>query len=424
MNIEEYYPDTPIRDIEYTEDAIIIHTAPPEKETTTIHDLPILGKGVIIKVSSDADYPWMDKNNPLYTARLSEYMHACVKTIPDGLSFEKVLALDNVRCTPDEPFEIFHTQKGLAENLPLPVTPPARGAKSKINYENLLPEISNVLRNGIPDTPDTDSPAEKGLSIYDFIGDSDSGNAAIPRHPVSSYRELREYLLSAVDGLDTLSLETLHKIMHTFFPYFRFPSSKSANVSDYRKTYDDYLQMKFEDVGISPETRFQAYRQMELKPVKIALSGRTYEQRLQKIKDKESATVTIPARDFKESFTEWRANAVCFCRLVPAIQIINKTVRFLLMTYDPKQKQFLPVEPYTVTLTNTGYLNLLYKETKFLYLGELSYGLWKYTRYSALKNMEIPDSGKIEIGIGDCIRFSTDTDNYLIPTLEVIEHTI
>lgn len=44
MNIEEYYPDTPIRDIEYTEDAIIIHTAPPEKETTTIHDLPILGK--------------------------------------------------------------------------------------------------------------------------------------------------------------------------------------------------------------------------------------------------------------------------------------------------------------------------------------------------------------------------------------------
>lgn len=417
MNIEEYYPDTPIRDIEYTEDAIIIHTAPPEKETTTIHDLPILGKGVIIKVSSDADYPWMDKNNSLYTARLSEYMHACVKTIPDGLSFEKVLALDNVRCTPDEPFEIFHTPKGLAENLPLPVTPPARGAKSKINYESLLPEISNVLRNGIPDT---DSPVEKGLSIYDFIEDS----AAIPRHPVSSYRELREYLLSAVNGLETLSLETLHKIMHTFFPDFRFPSSKSANVSDYKKTYDDYLQMKFEDVGTPPETRFQTYRQMELRPVKIALSGRTYEQRLQEIKDKESATVTIPARDFKEPFTEWLANAVCFCRLVPAIQIINKTVRFLLMTYDPEQKQFLPVEPYTVTITNTGNLNLLYKETKFLYLGERSYGLWKYTRYSALKNMEIPDSGKIEIGIGDCIRFSTDTDNYLIPTLEVIEHTI
>ena len=182
--------------------------------------------------------------------------------------------------------------------------------------------------------------------------------------------------------------------------------------------------MKFEDVGTPPETRFQTYRQMELRPVKIALSGRTYEQRLQEIKDKESATVTIPARDFKEPFTEWLANAVCFCRLVPAIQIINKTVRFLLMTYDPKQKQFLPVEPYTVTITNTGNLNLLYKETKFLYLGERSYGLWKYTRYSALKDMEIPDSGKIEIGIGDCIRFSTDTDNYLIPTLEVIEHTI
>ena len=94
------------------------------------------------------------------------------------------------------------------------------------------------------------------------------------------------------------------------------------------------------------------------------------------------------------------------------------------MTYDPEQKQFLPAEPYTVTITNTGNLNLLYKETKFLYLGERSYGLWKYTRYSVLKNMEIPDSGKIEIGIGDCIRFSTDTDNYLIPTLEVIEHTI
>lgn len=421
MNIEEYYPDTPIRDIEYTEDAIIIHTAPPEKETTTIHDLPILGKGVIIKVSSDADYPWMDKNNSPYTTRLSEYMHACVKTIPDGLSFEKVLALDNVRCTPDEPFEIFHSQKESAGNIHLSVTPPARGAKSKINYESLLLEISNVLRNGIPDT---DSPVEKDLSIYNFIEGSDSDNAAIPRHPVSSYRELREYLLSAIDGLNTLSLETLHKIMHTFFPDFRFPSSKSANVSDYKKTYDDYLQMKFEDVGTSPETRFQAYRQMELKPVKIALSGKTYEQRLQEIKDKESAIVTIPVRDFKEPFTEWLANAICFCRLVPAIQIINKTVRFLLMTYDPEQKQFLPVEPYTVTITNTGNLNLLYKETKFLYLGERSYGLWKYTQYSALKNMEIPDSGKIEIGIGDCIRFSTDTDNYLIPTLEVIEHTI
>lgn len=87
-------------------------------------------------------------------------------------------------------------------------------------------EIKNVLRNGLPDTHDTDSPVEEDISIYDFIEDSDSGNAAIPRHPVSSYRELREYLLSAVDGLDTLSLETLHKIMHTYFPDFRFPSSK------------------------------------------------------------------------------------------------------------------------------------------------------------------------------------------------------
>ena len=53
MNLKKYYPYTPIYTVEENENTIIIYTTTPEEEMKTVYDLPMCGKQVIIKISTD-----------------------------------------------------------------------------------------------------------------------------------------------------------------------------------------------------------------------------------------------------------------------------------------------------------------------------------------------------------------------------------
>lgn len=430
MDLEEYYPETPIVQIEQDESTIIIHTAEPEKEVRTIQDLPIFGKGVVIRVTSDADYPWIDKDYNMYTVRLNEFILSCMKAVPDSAALEKILGLDNIRISPTDPIDIFISKKkrGKSNSTQLPaVKTQTRGAKTRIDYERLIDEISYVLENGILEEIDES----------DYCKD-EFGNTYIPlfppskedllvRRPVSSYRELQEYLLNTIEGLDTLSLETLHKVMHTYFPGFNFPSTKPANISSYGKSSVDFGQMHFDSLACKYQYKHwgQYYKQIELKPVRISIKGNRYDERLDEAKSLEVLSITVSAEDFKQPFRTWLTHALSWCRLIPAIQIKNQTLFFQLMEYDVEQRQFFPIDELTTSVTKIrSYVNMIFTIQKFLYLGPRTYGLQEYSHWSSIDDMEIPEYENIEIGIGDCIRFSTSKDTYLVQTLEVKEHIV
>ena len=100
MNLKKYYPNTSIKNIELDNDIIIIHTASSERETRNIHDLPIFGKKVIIKVSEDKKYSWMDTNGN--TKRLNNFISLCCRAVEDGHTIEHILTLSGIRLCPSD----------------------------------------------------------------------------------------------------------------------------------------------------------------------------------------------------------------------------------------------------------------------------------------------------------------------------------
>lgn len=430
MDLEKYYPTTPIIQIEQDENSITIHTAEPEKEVRTIQDLPIFGKKVTIKVTSDADFPWIDKDYNTYTVRVTEFILSCMKAVPDSASLEEILGLDNIRISPSDPIYIFISkkEKGKLNSTQLPaVKTQTRGAKTKIDYERLIDEISYVLENGILEEIDESEYCKDKFGNTYIPLFPPSKEDLLVTHPVSSYRELQKYLLNNIEGLNTLSLETLHKVMHTYFPGFNFSSAKPANISSYAKSSRDFEQLHFDSLPCKYQYKHweNYYKQLEFKPVKISINGNCYDERLNEVKNLESFSVTISTEEFKKPFKTWLANALTWCRLIPAIQIKNQTLFFQLVEYDVEQRQFFPVDEFTTSVTKIrSYVNMIFTIQKFLYLGFRTHGLRSYNQWSSIANMEIPLNENIEIGIGDCIRFSTSKATYLVPTLEVKEHIV
>lgn len=417
MDFRQYYPDTPITGLEYQEDMIIIHTEiDRKKETRNIHDLPVFGRGVIIKVSSDASYPWIGKDD--YTQRLNKFIIACCKSVTDGNTLEEILALDNVRCSPNEPIEIINSDLSFYKKPPISSHSEKsqnRGAKRKKNYITLPDVLKDILTNGIPveDDETTDQ-----LSL---IPESDTET----RHPVSSYRELQDYLRQNFEGMENISLQTLHKTLHSYFPDFSFRSSKSNGLNDYNHGYREFTQI-YTDVFISPyDNWMERYKRVQPKPIKPSISGRHYSEILNEVKDKEVISVSVSAEEFLPIYREWISFFYFYLRLVPGIQIKEGEFFLLFMTYNLEEDQYIVAQKY-----RTGIKSIQIKqdvpvnEPVCLYRGKYTYGMDGLQGYSVLDKMIFPDSGEIEIGIGECVRFSSSSDNYLIPILTTRKYIV
>lgn len=81
MNLKKYYPHTPIYTVEENENTIIIYTTTPEEEMKTVYDLPMCGKQVIIKISTDISsyFPKDDLKDDLKDGPKIRFIHGWIR---------------------------------------------------------------------------------------------------------------------------------------------------------------------------------------------------------------------------------------------------------------------------------------------------------------------------------------------------------
>lgn len=417
MNLEKYYPCTSIESIEVTDDIVIIHTDSSEKENKNICDLPIFGKKVIIKISKDKTYPWMDTNGN--TKRLNDFIASCCKTIKDGHTLEHILTLNGIRLCPPDYNGIYDLALKRHTKINNAKFSCERGQKTSLDYNFICDTIYNLYTVGIPDK--TISSLSSGYSLFD---ETDDYQKNISTHK-PTLREIQEYFIENTD-IGKLSLSTIYDVSQYVLKSFT-PYAHPIEFPLYQETSGNFGQEHVFDYQYhgNYETWFEEYRTLELKPAKINIQGTTYPQILAEIKTKEEFTLTVSAADFYDKYMKWRCDLNTFLRLYPYIGIKNQTFYLSHADYILEREDFHPLPPENrYAITPLSSIRPDAEIHKFIYKGKCDFDMMNYIERGAVFNLEIPKEGTIEIGIGDCLRISTPNDNYLIPFLEITKHII
>ena len=419
MNLNQYYPGIPITYIENQDNLIIIHTElDVEKETYTIHDLPMFGTPVVIKISSTTPYNWIAENGN--TKRLNQFIYSCCETIPDGNIFEDILSLDNILCSPSDPIDILFSDIPDYKKASTPCNirkESGRGAKSKVNYRKLRAAIKDILTNGLS------YEHNESFEYLPLILSTDKESENVKFDP--SYREILSYLRENIKGMENLSLQTLHQTMEKYFPDFSLQSKNPKNYEDYAKGSNDFSQLYFDLNNAVYQSEDKEYQRIQLKPAKINIESNSYEEILKEIKEREILSASVSKDIFMDKYHSWIANLAFFCHYTPGIQIENGNLYLLYMYFSTEDGQFRPVEKIEMKCTSLQTKKeRTTTEIKCLYYGKYTYGKHEYKSYGALSQMRFPDADEIEIGIGDCIRFSAGNTNYLIPLLTIKKYIV
>lgn len=414
MNFEDYYPGTHIKQIEYQDDIIIIHAeSSPRKKVRTIHDLPIFGKKVIIKISDGDSYEWIGtKHN---TKRLNKFITCCCRLSRDGNILEDLLALGNIRCAPSEVGDIIPANSSLYDHATAPVSLPrtdTRGAKPKLDFPALNEALKDVLSNGLPcKKPDDD--CQLRFSVIDY---------SQTRLFDFSYRKIQEYIRENIPEMENLSLQTLYQYMKANFPKNAFLPAKPSNISIYRTAYNDYFQLYFYEDDSNYCDKESHYRLVDTKPAKSAIEGKNYAEILENAKKHESLTLTVSASEFRPLYFSWISTLLFVHRLTPAIELYEGDLSLLWMSFDAENNEYvptkIPTDDFLPRITTDA--DPTVTVTRLLYHGVFKYGMLCPKWHGALIHMVIPKEGKIEIGIAEnFVRFSFPDNNYLIPTLKI-----
>ena len=166
------------------------------------------------------------------------------------------------------------------------------------------------------------------------------------------------------------------------------------------------------------------YKTLEFQPKKIDIQGTSISQILTEIKSNEKFVFTASATDFYTTYQQWSSYFEIVLRLCPCIIIRDQILYFSFATYNTTQARFGAFREFSFPLKINATLFPDNELVRFLYTGKRDFGMRHYTERGALFNLDIPKEGTIEIGIGECLRISTQKDNYLIPFLEFTEHII
>lgn len=411
INLKKYYPKTPIEDIDIQNNVIIISTT--QSTTQNVYDLPIFGKKVIVKVPLYKNYPWMDENGN--SKRLNNFVALCCKLLKDGYTIEHILTLSGIRLTPPDYDHIkkLFSSRPATKNIISLSSAPKRGRKTELDYAFIKKVITKLLTTGIPD-------AENGEARnihFDNFGSSGNSSAHKP-----TIRELQEYLKKNTN-LNTISLSTIHKIMHSDSKDFMSPD----NSFNFQGAEGDFLQKLFDSPFHNYATFDDEYKMLEFKPIKLEIHGTNYSQILTEIKNNERFAFTVSAADFHDKYMEWASYFELFIRLYPMIIILNQKLCFSFATYNTKYNKFSMSQKDIFSVEITKIISGILPDTQFiqfLYTGKRDFGLEHYTEHGALFNLKIPKEGTIEIGISNCLRISTAEKNYLIPVLGCKKHII
>lgn len=403
MNLEQFYPGTTIYSVEYLDNAIIIHTEPDlKKEVRVIHDLPMLGKCVVVKVSKDASYEWIDVEDN--TKRLNLLITSCCKYAPDEHSMEDLLELSYNRCSPDSICEIVRSNSNFQPKTSFTTSESGHDTCSSNSKTQRLKNIlQDILENGIPCPADT--------STHPVSNDGDSEL----RMTDFTYRDLKEYLMKQLD-LESLSLQTLHQAIHTYFPDY-MPASKPDNLYLYLQNTDDSNLLR-NDIDYASQYYSTDYRyyKMEQAPMpKYDFVG----QILSEITPKEYLSFSVSAWIFEGNYIQWMNWFESSVRTFPVIQLQNGLLCLQAATYDFKKDKFvcnsavnIPPMKTDADQTTRAFIPLCY--------GQPDYRMQKYEAYSYLSTLTIPYDATVEIGISDnCVRFRTYQGTKLIPRLRL-----
>ena len=419
MNLKKYYPNTSIKNIELDNDIIIIHTSSSERETRNIHDLPIFGKKVIIKVSEDKKYSWMDTNGN--TKRLNNFISLCCRAVEDGHTIEHILTLSGIRLCPSDydTIKALTAKRSVSTHININDFSSGRGRKTGTNYNFIVDTIRNLLTTGIPDNDSSDTTSDYFLN-NEFANIYNRARSTTTHKP--TIREIQKYFKENTD-FDAPSLSTIHKILHTELSKDGQPS---GNFFHYQKADVDFRQnLIFDDKYHNHyHTLEDEYKTLEFQPKKIDIQGTSISQILTEIKSNEKFVFTASATDFYTTYQQWSSYFEIVLRLCPCIIIRDQILYFSFATYNTTQARFGAFREFSFPLKINATLFPDNELVRFLYTGKRDFGMRHYTERGALFNLDIPKEGTIEIGIGECLRISTQKDNYLIPFLEFTEHII
>ena len=349
MNLKKYYPHTPIYTVEENENTIIIYTTTPEEEMKTVYDLPMCGKQVIIKISTDIIddissyfpkddlkdnfeddledgskdkvYPWMDTNGN--SKRLNNFIALCCKALKDVDTLEHILTLSSIRLCPDDYDDIrLLTFKRSIQPPENNAVSSGRGRKTELDYSKLKKVVKKILKAGIPDKVSSDID-----SAYSLFGKTKLLKKVSTHKP--TLEEIQDYIIKKTD-IGKVSLYTIHNVLHQILNDTTPSHSHPGEFPLYLETSGNFKQELLFDYQYHGNYRtwFEEYRTLELKPAKINIQGTTCSQILTEIKTKEEFTLTVSAADFYDKYTKWRCDLNTLLILHPYIGIENQTFYF------------------------------------------------------------------------------------------------